>query len=435
VYGQEVETPVAINEDNDSQTDYLVDIHKAKAVLLKAILWMKIHALLECDNRLGQTNIWTFPFLQASTDTIFMLMGTPSISGELADHHKRLDDNLASWQLTREPMDGDGDCLFSAIAFGMLQPASNNNAHVLGILPLFTDSQGTDTSIEQIVPHLRQALVAEWSGPNSAEYQNFLAATQLLVEAPRFLQKGVFCCELGDLVITALANVLRIPIVVFTSVQNFPMTTIVPTYNVAGTSEPICIALTQYGGGHYDAVIQMAAMDYDELEQEEPHCTCGRKKASKSWACTATELAYSTRCPCYKAARPCTHRCRCKDCHNSYGKIPKPDVVPKAKRTRAHFQHQQHLLRGRKGQQFMLAAGEVPKTGPWTYFEFLVATAILREISCDDMEVATSTAQAVRAVAVALNLKAPLPHRSTQELQRLFRHCMHKSAEANKLLQ
>lgn len=93
----------------------------------------------------------------------------------------------------------------------------------LNILQAFTDNP--DININQTVPYLCHALVAEWIGPYTVEYQSFPVSTQLLAEAPHFLQKElIFCCELEDFVITALVNALRIPIVVFTSAPNFPMT-------------------------------------------------------------------------------------------------------------------------------------------------------------------------------------------------------------------
>ena len=74
---------------------------------------------------------------------------------ELVEHCKRLVNNLAYWLLKREPMDGDGDCLFSSITFGLLQLARNANAHALDILQPFTDSP--DISIDHIVPNLCHA--------------------------------------------------------------------------------------------------------------------------------------------------------------------------------------------------------------------------------------------------------------------------------------
>ena len=120
-----------------------------------------------------------------------MLMGsTLTFPGELVEHQKRLDDNLASWNLVREPIDGDGDgdgdgdCLFVSVAFSI---SWSNHTHVLDILQ-FMDNP----TIKNIVPKLRQALVDEWTGPHSTEYQSFLVETQLLAEAPHFLQRRVF---------------------------------------------------------------------------------------------------------------------------------------------------------------------------------------------------------------------------------------------------
>ena len=64
-------------------------------------------------------------------------------------------------------------------------------------------------------------MVSEWMGPNSDEYQSFLSSAQILTEAPLLL-RGVHCGELGDLVTTAMANALKIPIVLFTSAPSFP---------------------------------------------------------------------------------------------------------------------------------------------------------------------------------------------------------------------
>ena len=67
---------------------------------------------------------------------------------------------------------------------------------------------------------------------------------------------------------------------VFMSAPNFPMTTIVPTYTVAGMSDPICIALTQCGGGHYDAVMRGPDSFSDSetpAQEDKLHCTYERR--------------------------------------------------------------------------------------------------------------------------------------------------------------
>ena len=429
--------------DLDSETSGSVDIATAKTILLQVLLWMKVHSQLTSSTKSATVSIRSFPFLQQNTENIFMLLGSPSIHYDLAEHHKRLDNTLAAWNMKRVPVDGDGDCIFHSIAHGLQQLATADNAQALTILR--TASSSSTSATEHLVPHLRQLMVSEWMGPNSDEYQSFLASAQLLAEAPRFLQHGVHCGELGDLVITAMANALKIPIVVFTSAANFPLTTVMPTYNMAATSEPIYVALTQCGGGHFDAVLPYCGIPSDNESTGDGNdtrmfCTCGRKKYAKSKACTSTEHGYKTRCPCHKASRPCTHLCKCKHCRNELGKTPKPDTgTPKAKRMRAHYSNQQHGLKGKKGVDFMFEVGESTKTGPWSDFEFLLTTAILmrnefEDVSDTNTQCVSAHTEAIKAVAEALCLKLPLPSRSKEELQTLIRYCWHKSKEANKLL-
>ena len=437
------------NEIEDGEEcDSSVDINQAKDMLLQAILWLKIHSQLESNTATAKLGIKSLPFLQPNAGNIFMALGDPSTTDDLAEHQKRLDDTLAAWNFQRVLVDGDGDCLFQSIAWGLLQLASSGDPHALTTLE---ECSISCMDMEPLIAHLRQVVVTEWMGPNSGEYQAFLTSThdQLLAEAPQFLQRGVHSGDLGDLVLTAIANTLRMPVVVFTSAPNFPFTTILPTHNKAATSQPLYIALTQCGAGHYDAVVQAPpTSDSDEDGKDVDNqvdndgtmsCTCGRKKnkSAQSKACTLTDQGYITRCPCYKATLPCTHRCRCKECHNPLGKTPKPAVMPAAKRKRAHHPYQEHSLMGRKGKEFMLQVGELPKTGPWTTFEYLTAAVILRgvEDGTADGEEIYNILDAIKAVADAVCLKVALPPRSKEEMQKLFSHCMHKYTETSKTLQ
>ena len=92
---------------------------------------------------------------------------------------------------------------------------------------------------------------------------------------------------------------------------------------------------------------------------------------------------------------------------------------------------------GRKGQEFMLQVGELPKTSPWTTFKFLTAAFLLREVGDGalDVEEIINIKDAIKAVAEALCLKVALPPRSNKEVQKLFRHCIHKYTEMTKALQ
>lgn len=341
-------------------------------------------------------------------------------------------------------MHRDGDCFFHSIAFGLLQLAQSGNEQALTVLRTF-DFSKDNPDMAKLLTSLRRAIVAEWTGPNSMEYQNFLTATQLLAQAQRFLQRGVYSGELGDLVVTATANALQIPIVVFTSVASLPVITVMPTYKETATAHPICPALTQYGGGHYDAVIPAPPTSNSEQHEQDDsqqsghasHCSCGRKnKGNNRTACTNTEFGYRTRCPCYRAKQACTHQCKCKNCANDFGKTEAPDL-PKAKRMRAHFPNQSFDLKGKRGETFMAEAGETPKVGPWTDFEFLLAASILRQLddtnSIDEAQF-VAIIDAIRAVAEALNLKIPMPERSKEDVLKLMRYCMHKSEEISEVL-
>ena len=85
----------------------------------------------------------------------------------------------------------------------------------------------------------------------------------------------------------------------------------------------------------------------------------------------------------------------------------------------------------------MQESGETPKIGPCMDFEFLIISSILKELEeIDGVEVNDIIIyiDAVKVVAEALSLRLPLPLRSNEEIQRLTRHCLHKSQETDKLL-
>ena len=71
----------------------------------------------------------------------------------------------------------------------------------------------------------------EFLGPNMMEYSSFLISDEQMSyedTAKNFENDGFFDCELGNAAILALANIWRIGIVVFTSLENYPVITIVP---------------------------------------------------------------------------------------------------------------------------------------------------------------------------------------------------------------
>ena len=100
---------------------------------------------------------------------------------------------------------------------------------------------------------MRELVVNEWL-TNENDYQSFLTGVDLQREAQRFRRDGEFAGALGDALPVAMANLLNIPILIFTTVHNMPIVYVAPR---AGFSRDAVIYLsyTQQGAGHYDALV------------------------------------------------------------------------------------------------------------------------------------------------------------------------------------
>lgn len=127
--------------------------------------------------------------------------------------------------------------------------------------------------------------------------------------------------DLGDLVLPALVNILSQPLTIFTSAENMPLVTLMPLSSLTIDSHPLFVAYNQDGSGHYDAVSHINQLhDKENVQPDaETKCTCGRN-STKETSCVYSMYHYNTKCPCFKAGRPCNSNCRCKGCQNSYGK-------------------------------------------------------------------------------------------------------------------
>ena len=151
-------------KDGTMYSEAHVDITKAKAILLQAILWLKLHSLLINNTTTVTMNIRAFPFLQTNTDNIFMMIGDHSMYDDHDQHRKRLSNSLAVWNFKCVPVAEDGDCFFHAIAFGLKKLARSNSLHAQSILRQYDIT--TDNDTDKTVTNLRQAMVSEWIGPN-----------------------------------------------------------------------------------------------------------------------------------------------------------------------------------------------------------------------------------------------------------------------------
>ena len=183
-----------------------------------------------------------------------------------------------------------------------------------------------------------------------------------------YLQDGQSLGDAGDLMVLTLANVLGMPITVFTSVQNMPVLCIMPTSQSVAIEQPLFLAFTQHGAGHYDAVIPISASQMLQPTTDIVKCNCGRKTNFEGNACS------SKRCKCYRMKTNCKDVCRCKFCGNSYGN--RPFVCGKRKRS-SYVEQEHQPLRGSVTEDFMKSKSEVINKGHLSLLETLLLKGIV----------------------------------------------------------
>lgn len=120
--------------------------------------------------------------------------------------------------------------------------------------------------------------------------------------------------------ITALANVLQTPVVLFTSADGLPIIVTKPTHNPLKDVELIYLAYNQYGPGHYDLAVYSGDSE-GSTSRRRNFCSCASRRPINGTTCCQDPAlrAYSTRCPCYNQQLACTAACNCVGCKNEFG--------------------------------------------------------------------------------------------------------------------
>ncbi|XP_022797871.1 uncharacterized protein LOC111336102 [Stylophora pistillata] len=173
-----------------------------------------------------------------------------STDRDVIEHDKRIDDILKNWSMSREHIPRDGDWCFRAVARNIIRITRTGEIHCqvvehLTNLGLFKQSE------DSLVTKLRELTISEWSGGNRQHYENFLTTDNFENEVERFSHRGYFTGELGNLMVLAMANFLKMPIVIFSSLENFPTIPILPRQQSRGMP-PLFISFNAAGCGHYD---------------------------------------------------------------------------------------------------------------------------------------------------------------------------------------
>ena len=311
---------------------------------------------------------------------------------------RRVDAMLSGYGFQRVAMPKDGDCLFSAVAFQLQSRYASEekdsplyqHLHTLGI-------KADQPDLQIIVQKLRALTVKEFFGGRRSEYVSYLDSShrdEFENMANNFVERGFFDCELGNATPLALANILQVPLVIMSSIENFPVIPIIPREPPL-TNVPIYIAYQRVGSGHYDATVEAqhgnsatttsvlhsetdSNQDKDRMQPEGAlkqitagGCRCGRGSAKNKKGRQFCHI-YRDKCKCFQSVKGCTSTCACFNCGNPHGKRPvtnpaTADPIPRKRRKPAG----NDVLTGSES-QFMESRGLDVIAPPWSTLEELL---------------------------------------------------------------
>ena len=174
-----------------------------------------------------------------------------SCDDELIIHEQILNSNLVNHGMQRLKVKGDGNCLFYALAQGLIHEMRidpNRFAYQLDAFGLSSDIRLSD-----FANRLRNICVEQWKF-NGQFYSQFVDTqkTSFNKEVKKFSKNGVSDSTLGDIVPLTISNTFNIQILIFTSVSNLSQIDVKPT-NGSLPQKVIYLAYNQCGMGHYDA--------------------------------------------------------------------------------------------------------------------------------------------------------------------------------------
>lgn len=287
--------------DDDSHGKFSLNYSSAINILDRAQLslasFQSLVNLSESGTAISHRN---FPYLNTSI-TLFYNSHF-SLNRDTDEHDKRIDNILKSWSMSREHIAKDGDCCFRAVArnisklteTGGLSSQAYEHLANLGLVNLDEES---------LSDSLRVLTVSEWLGKNRPHYESFLTTDNFDEEVKRFTHKWYFTGELGNLMVLAMANVLKMPIVIFSSLENYPTIPILPRGQL-NDMPTLFVSFNAAGCGRYDYVHTETVRKVLEKQHEEqanekkrPQVSCSfsasRKGKEKCRMFATTSLAHT----------------------------------------------------------------------------------------------------------------------------------------------
>ena len=176
----------------------------------------------------------------------------------IKEHQARLTRYLAGFNRVIDDTAKDGDCAFRSIVRMIKVSYTSEDKPLLEHLIALGLLKSEDKDISTL-----RKLFAEEILKGDEEFLSFIPAEDrhsLQMRAAEFRQNGVFDRSLGDLVMKVCAHVLKVPIMVVTSHENYPCAPFLP--DSALTKRFICVAYHYYGAGHYDATLVRGEYQY-----------------------------------------------------------------------------------------------------------------------------------------------------------------------------
>jgi hypothetical protein len=155
----------------------------------------------------------------------------PTGVGDERLHESRLLASLSKHCREKVCMDKDGNCAFSSIAYCLKTPTWRSDDFATNLLERTQISRSIlAENLTSVSDMLRKAFVV-YICENVSKYHPMttnLSQSVFLYEARKFENDAVFTGQIGDLVIPVMADMLRCPIVLLTSIVSTPILPIFP---------------------------------------------------------------------------------------------------------------------------------------------------------------------------------------------------------------
>ena len=224
------------------------------------------------------------------------------------EHIERVDRLLSDAGLKRVATPMDGNCLFTTTGY-ILQKSQLTDEYKEF---LSSNNVNHTNELREFAQELRHATVRELE-VNYEYYKHFDESPSqeaYNMKVQEYNKEGHFAGNFGDLLIFGLANALRSSINMVCSHQDMPFFHVQPRDSPIN-NDTLLLAFIACGPGHYDATERKISQPIGKRSI----CVCGRK-GKGNVACHTQD------CKCFKARVSCgtDPSCRCRNCHNRYGK-------------------------------------------------------------------------------------------------------------------